>query len=117
MVYSLTVTIAAAVVLFALLGVAAFMARRAAGAGGVGPVAGWRWNPSPLGFLVLVPLAGLLLWRLFPAVLLVPVIFPFFMRGRRPAGRTRFFWASGRRAPLQGDDNKTIDGQWRSLDK
>ena len=119
MIYPLTITIAVGLLLLVLLSVAVVLARRAAGAGGLGSVAGWRWYPSPLGLLILVPLAALLVWRLFPAVLLIPVIFPFFWRGRRLAGPLRFLWNLGRRAnqrPDDGGDDRAIDGRYRPLD-
>jgi hypothetical protein len=120
MAYPLTITILAGLLLLALLATAVLLARRAAEAGGWGNVRGWRWYPSPLGLLILLPLAALLVWRLFPAVLLIPVVLPFFWRGRRLAGPLLFFWNLGRRANTRpdddGDDDRAIDGRHRPLD-
>ncbi len=92
MTYALLITIAAALALVALVGGGALLARRAAGTAsrGEAPFGSWRWYPSPLGLalLVLLPLAGLLLWRAFPVFLFLPVVLPFFWRWRgRAFGR------------------------------
>jgi hypothetical protein len=81
MVYALVITVAAALVLFALIGGGALLARRAPGT----DLLGWRWYPNRLGFLLLLllPAAGLLLWRAFPVFLFLPVIIPFVWRWRR----------------------------------
>ena len=107
MIYALTITIAAGVLLLVLLGVAVLLARRAAG-GSIGwpPIGGWRWYPSALGLLALLLLAGLLLSRLFPAFLFLPIVIPFFWWRRRRGG------PGGRR---DGDD-RTIEGRYRPLD-
>lgn len=119
MVYALAITILAGLVLLVLLAAAVLLARRAAEAGGLGNVAGWRWYPSPLGLLILLPLAALLVWRLFPAVLLIPVVLPFFWRGRRLTGPLQFLWNLGRRQHPRrhdGGDDRAIDGRYRPLD-
>jgi hypothetical protein len=119
MVYALMITVLAGLLLLALLAVAVLLARRAAAAGGWGDVAGWRWYPSPLGLLLVLPLAALLVWRLFPAILLIPVVLPFFWRGRRLAGPLLFFWNLGRRRRPRTDgegDDRAIDGRYRRLD-
>lgn len=119
MIYALTITIAAGLLLLGLLAGVVLLARRVAGPGGLRNLASWRWYPSPLGLLLVLPLAALVLWRLFPAVLLIPVVLPFFWRGRRTAGPLRFFWNLGRRPPTprhdDGDD-RSIDAQYRPLD-
>lgn len=119
MIYSLAITIAIGLLLLALLGVAVLLARRAAGTDWPS-IGRWRWYPSPLGLLLLLPLAGLLLWRLFPAILLLPIVLPFFRRGRRLATPFLFVWNLGRRAPPPGagddGDDRTIEGQYRPLD-
>ena len=80
MLIPLTITIAAGLLMLAAIFGAAFVARRLATEGGLGlPSSGWRWYPSALG-LLLIPLAVLLLWRFFPALLFLPIIIPFFLR-------------------------------------
>ncbi len=120
MIYALTVTIAVGLLVLALLGIGVLLARSAAGGGADWRSIGrWRWYPSPLGLLLVVPLAALLLWRLFPAILLIPIILPFFWRGRRLATPFLFVWNLGRRPPPRtghdGDD-RTIEGRYRPLD-
>jgi hypothetical protein len=119
MIYALTITIAAGLLLLALLGSVVLLARRVAGLDAWRNVGGWRWYPSPLGLLLLLPLAALILWRLFPAVLLIPVVLPFFWRGRRSAGPLLYIWNLGRRRRPRADgegDGRVIDGQYRRLD-
>ena len=107
MIYALTITIAAGVLLLALLGGAMLLARRAAG-GSIGwpPIGGWRWYPSALGLSMVLLLAGLLLSRLFPAFLFLPIVIPFFWWRRR--------W--GRPGGRRGRDDHTIEGRYRPLD-
>ena len=107
MIYALTITVAAGVLLLGLLAVAALFARRAAGSGVEWPsLGGWRWYPSALGLSVLLLLAGLLLSRLFPAFLLLPIVIPFFWWRRR--------WGGPR--DRRGRDDRTIEGHYRPLD-
>lgn len=80
MIYSLTITIAAAILMLGLFAFAAILVRRVAGGGASLSLRGWRWYPSPLG-LLLIPLAGLLLLRFSPGLILIPIVFPFFWRG------------------------------------
>src|SRR3990172_10417421 len=107
MIYALTITIAAGVLLLGLLAVAALSARRASESGIDWPQFGrWRWYPSALGFSVLLLVAGLLLSRLFPAFLFLPIVIPFFWwrrRGRGPGSR-------------QDGDSGAIEGCYRPLD-
>ncbi len=124
MVYALTITIAAGVVLLLLLGGGAVLARRAAD-GQWPSLRRSRWYPSPLGLLLLVPVAGLLLFRFLPVLLLLPVILSLFRRGRvRGLGGPLFrLWTMGRRPPppppaseeRDGDDG-SIEGTYRPLD-
>jgi hypothetical protein len=119
MIYALTITIAVGLLLLALLGIGVLLARRTAGSGWPS-IGRWRWYPSPLGLLLLLPLAALVLWRLFPAILLIPIILPFFWRTRRLATPFLFVWNLGRRPPPpdaghDGND-RTIEGQYRPLD-
>jgi len=107
MIYALTITIAAGVLLLGLLAVAALFARRASESGIDWPQFGrWRWYPSALGFSVLLLVAGLLLSRLFPAFLFLPIVIPFFWWRRRRGG------PRGRR----GTDDRTMEGRYRPLD-
>ena len=107
MIYALAITIAAGLLLLALLGGAALLARRAAGAADGWPSLGsWRWYPSALGFSVLLLVTGLLLSRLFPAFLFLPIMIPFFWWRRRWGGP-----GGGR-----GRDDRTIEGRYRPLD-
>jgi hypothetical protein len=110
MAYALTITLAAALAMLALVALAYLLARRAVAAGGIGDIGGWRWFPSPLGVLLLIalPVAGLVLFRFFPVFLILPFVVPFIMRGRFRVGS--FF---RRRAPDRGDN--TVDGDLRSL--
>jgi len=84
MLIPLTITIAAGLALLALFGGGLLFVRRVALEGAPGlSLRGWRWYPSPLAW-ILLPLAGLLLWRLFPAFLFLPFLLPMFLlRGRR----------------------------------
>ena len=118
MIYALTITIAAGLILLVLLVLGLALARRVAD-GDWSAVGRWRWYPSPLGLLLLAPIAALLLFRFLPAILLIPVVVPFFWRNRR-IGRTLFFiWNLGRSVRPPGDDDghdRTIEGQARPLD-
>ena len=98
MIYSLTITIAAAVLMLGLFAFAAVLVRGIAGGGGSPSFRGWRWYPSPLG-LLLIPLAGLLLMRFSPGLILIPIVFPFFWRGllRRNQNRPPEDGSFGRR--------------------
>ena len=120
MIYALTITIVVGVLALLLVGLSVVLARRAAGRGWPS-VGRWRWYPSPLGLLLLLPLAGLLLWRLFPILLFIPFILPFFRRGWRLRAPLSFFWNVGRGAPPprrngNGLDDRTIEGEYRPLD-
>lgn len=118
MTYALIITVAVGLLLLLLLGSGGFLARRVMEAAerGEAPFGRWRWYPSPLGLLLLLllPLAALLLWRIFPAFLFIPIIIPFFWRWRR-LGRPFFFGQRpGRRPPEHEDDS--IEGRYRPLD-
>ena len=117
MIYALTVTIAAGLLLLVLFTIGIALARRAAGADW--PLSGrWHWYPTPLGLLILLPVAGLLLWRLFPLILFIPIVLPFMLRGRRFG--PFLFRNLGRRPPPgdegRDDDDDAIEGQYRPLD-
>jgi hypothetical protein len=121
-IYALVITIAVGILLLLLLGGGALFAQRAAGGEVTLPALGrWRWHPSPLGLLVLLPLAAIVLWRFFPAFLFIPFVLPFFWRGRRTGGPFSFVWRRGPpNAPSNGrkrQDESTIEGQYRPLDE
>ncbi len=74
-------------------------------------------------FLLLfaLPFIGLLLWRVFPAFLFLPIIIPFFWRWQ--SGSRAFFrgWRPGqRRPPTNGNGSyradDPIEGRYRPLD-
>ena len=112
MIYALTITFTAGLLLLALLAARALLAQRADS--NLRPIRGWRWYPSPLGVMLLLPLAGLLLWRMAPALLVIPIILPFFWRTRLIAR----LWNLGRQRATGGpDDGDIIDGQYRPLDE
>ena len=114
MIYALSITIAAGLLLLVLLGLGLALARRVAD-GDWSAVGSWRWYPSPLGLLLVLPVAGLLLFRFLPALLALPLILPLFLRGRRMGRLFFFLWNLGRESrPDAGDD--TIEGQSRLLD-
>ena len=117
MIYSLAITITAAVLLLALVGFGVVLCRRAVGAEGVRSLAHWRWYPSPLGLLILVPIAGLLVLRLLPALLLLPIILPFLFRSRRFIRPLLFVWNLGRSGHVNDDtDDGAFDAQYRPVD-
>lgn len=105
--YALTITLAAVLAFLVLVGLLYLGARRVAGAS-VPSLSGWSWYPSPIALLLVLPLAGLLLWRLFPAFLLLPVLLPFFLR-------LRLFGRNRRRGRRDGDDG-TFEGHYRRID-
>ena len=117
--YALVVTIAAGVLLLALLGGAVVLARGVAAGGGLPSIRGWRWFPSPLALLIVVPVVALLAWRALPVLLVLPFVLPFFLRGRRRG--TVFFM--GRERPRRNGGNGTngtngtIEGERRPSDE
>ena len=113
MVYALALTIGAALLLLVLAGIAVSVARQAS-AGGGWRIGSWRWFPSPLAVLLLLPLLGLVLWRFFPALLFIPFVLPFFWRRGRRTGPlfTRF----RRRRRTDGGAERDIDPGHRPLD-
>jgi len=104
MAYALAVTIAAGLLLLTLLAAGALLYQRGGWRGW--SIGRWRWHPSALGLSALLLLAGLLLWRLFPAFLFLPIVVPFFWWGRRL------------RTPRPGprSDDRAIEGPYRPLD-
>ncbi len=108
MIYALTIIVAAGLLLLALLAARGVLAERAGS-----NIRGWRWYPSPLAVMLLMPLAGLLLWRMAPALLVIPIIVPVFWRTRL----FRRLWNLGRRRATGKDDGDIIDGQYRPFDE
>jgi len=102
--YALIITLIAGVTLLTLIAVAFALGRRLAG-GEWPAIGGWSWRPTPAGLLLLVPLAGLLLWRLLPALLVLPLMF--LLRGLR----LRSMFGGGD----DGDDG-AIDGEFRRVE-
>ncbi len=109
--YALAITIAAGLALLLLIAGAYWLARRAAVGGGLS-IGEWRWYPSPLALLILLPVAGFVLWRFFPALLFIPMILPFFWRRRGRLGPFAV-WTRRRR---RRHDEEDIEGDSRSLD-
>jgi len=121
MVYALVITITVGVLILLLMGGGAVLVQRAVGAAqrGEAPFGRWRWYPSPLGLLILLPIGVLLVFRFLPVLLVIPVILPFFWRGRRLAGPLLFLWNLGRQArpnKSRDDDDDIIDGESRRPD-
>ena len=124
--YALIITIAAAALLLGLAGGGALLARRAFDTASRGEVSvgRWRWYPSQWGWLLvlLLPVAALVLWRVFPAFLFLPLVVPFFWRW---SGRGRRF-GFRRRPPQQqrpssnghhhNGHDRSIEGSYRAAD-
>lgn len=83
----------------------------AAAGEGRAPFGRWRWSPSPLA-LLLLPLLGLLLWRIMPELLFIPIILPIFWWRRRIPAPSFVRRRTGEKAREDG----TIEGQYRRLD-
>lgn len=116
MLIPLTITIAAGITILALLAAGVFFAQRAletAGRGG-SPFGRWEFRPTVLGaaLLLLVPLAGLLLWRVFPVMLLLPMVIPLAWRLRGSS----IFKRRKRRQRGEAEDDDPIEGRYRPLD-
>lgn len=108
MIYALTITVAAGLLLLLLLAAAFIAVRRAVDKSWQPAIGRWRWYPNSLGRLLLLalPLAGLLLWRIFPELLVVPFILPLVWRWRRGKGRP---------APRSANDD-SIEGSYHRMD-
>ena len=118
MIYALAITIAAGLVLIALLtGLGVLVSR----GGWRGLALGsWRWRPNTLGFTVMALVAVVLLWRVFPALMFIPIMIPFFWRGRGRRGPSTWVWRSRRRGPRangHAPDQGAIEGQFRKPDE
>jgi hypothetical protein len=119
MIYALAITIFAGLFLLALVSGLSLLVQRGGWRGLA--LGSWRWRPNAIGFTVLALVAALLLWRVFPEFLFLPIIIPFLWRGRGRRGRpNKWAWRSGqRRPPSNGhrpDDSHAIEGQYRNLD-
>lgn len=119
MIYALVITIAVGLFLITLLSGLGLLIQRGGWRGLA--LGSWRWRPNAIGFTVLALVAALLLWRVFPEFLFLPVIIPFLWRGRARGGQPHgWVWRSGqRRPPTNGHrpaDDHAIEGQYRNLD-
>ena len=112
MIYSLGITIAAFVVIMVFLSAVALLARQVARGEGLGELRGWRWYPSPLALVVLVPVLAFLLVRAAPLLFALPLIIPVLWRSRWLAGPLLFIWNLGRRIDRNRGDGP-IDGEYR----
>jgi len=126
MIYALVLTVAAGLLLLALP-TGLFLAGRNVSRGGFS-FRSWRWHPNALGFTALALVATFILWRIFPEVLFLPMVLPFFWRwrSRRSGGTSGWTWRAkrGQAPPTNGhhsnghhkDDDHAIEGQYRNLD-
>ncbi len=118
MVYSLAITILATVAILFVISFVALLVRRAANGESVFSLRGWRWYPTPLGLLVLAPIIALLAWRMLPALLLLPIVLPFFRRrGGGQNGRGGDSRDGPPPPPPPALPGKPIEAQFRHLDK
>jgi hypothetical protein len=126
-IYAVVIAIAAGLALLAIPAGLFMLGRKAAQ--GALSLRNWSWRPNGLGFAVLAILGAVVLWRIFPEVLFVPFIIPFFMRfrGRRSGGTSGnggpfvWQWRSRRGQPPSSnghkqDDDQAIEGQYRNVD-
>ena len=86
MIYSLGITIIAGILILAFFIAVSLLARRVAHGEGLGTLRGWRWYPSPLALVVLIPVLAVLLVRAAPLLFALPL-------GRSPRCDT---WSSRR---------------------
>ena len=112
MIFSLGITITAAIILLAFFIAVAVLARQVAHGEGLGTLRGWRWYPSPLAMFVLLPILAVLLVRAAPLIFALPLLIPVIWRTRWLAGPLLFIWNLGRKASKDGDDG-SIEGQYR----
>jgi len=111
MLIPLTITIAAALLLFALFGGGLLLARRLATEGAPGlSLRGWRWYPSPIALLVLAAVVALVALRFFPAFIFIPFILPFVLRRGRGGFRNIFRFPGRRRDDDDDDDRHGSNG-------
>ena len=109
MVYSLTITIIAGVLILSFFVALALLSRQVAIGEGMGPVRGWRWYPSPLALMVMLPILAFVLYRAAPLVVALPLVIPFIWRSRSLAAPLLFVWNLGRKA--RGSDGPS-DGRY-----
>ncbi len=116
MIYALVITTAAALLIVAVIGGGALLLSRAVAGDGLrsSTIGSASWQPSPIGLLLLLPMAGLLLLRFVPGLR----ILSFLLRGRRAAGPLFFLWNLGGRSRWREkpDDDDAIPGEFRPLD-
>lgn len=118
MVYSLAITILATVAILFVISFVALTVRRIAKGESAISLRGWRWYPSPLGLLVLAPIVALLAWRMLPALILLPIVLPFFRRGRGGNNGRGGDWRDGPPPPAPPrPSGKPIEAQYRPRDK
>jgi hypothetical protein len=106
-----TISVAAAIAMFALIFGAYWLATRVAQGEGL-TLGGLRWYPSPLALLILLPIAGLLMWRFSLGFLIIPIILPFFWR--RGFGERFAAWTQGRnrRRSNENDSDDRPQDDW-----
>jgi hypothetical protein len=77
---------------------------------------GWRWHPNMLGITVVALAGALVLWRIFPELLFIPIILPLFWFGRRGQRGPR--WTVPHREPPAANDAEAgaIDAQYRRIE-
>jgi hypothetical protein len=107
----LTISIAAAIAMFALIAGAYWLATRAASGEGFS-LGSMRWYPSPLVLLILAPIALLVMWRFSLGFLIIPIILPFVWR--RGFGERFVAWTQGRgrRRPDERNDDDRPPDDW-----
>ena len=98
MIYSVGITITAGILILAFFIAFAVLARQVAHGEGLGTLRGWRWYPSPLALIVLVPILAFLLVRAVPLLFALPLVIPIIWRTRWLAGPLLFIWNLGRSA-------------------
>jgi len=114
MIYSLGITITAFILILAFFVAVSLLARRVAHSDGLGTLKGWRWYPSPLALMVLIPILAVLVVRAAPLLFALPLIIPMLWRSRRLAGALMFIWNLGRKARGDTGDG-SIEGQYRRI--
>lgn len=116
MIYALVITIAAALLIFAAIGGGALLLRRAVAGDGYrsSSIGSLRWQPTPVGLLLFLPMVVLLLLRILPGMALLS----FLLRSGRAAGPLFFLWNLGGRSRWREhrDDDDAIPGEFRPLD-
>lgn len=118
MVYSLAITTLAAVVILFVIAFIGLTVRRIAKGEPAFSMRAWRWYPTPLGMLLLTPIVVLLAWRMLPALMLLPLVLPFFRRRGRGNDDHRDDWRNGPPPPPPpSSPGRPIEAQFQPLDK